>query len=258
LKRGCSLNWAALFLLNWCINFLLIVKIATMIVDDEAPHRKLLRSLIDSYCSYLQVIEEADSVASAEKMIAKHQPKVLFLDIEMPTQKGFELLNKFPDRKFLAIMTTGHDQYGIKAVKAGAFEYLLKPIDADELMEVEQKIVKELGRTATSSNEVIKVFDQGEQIVIKISEIVFLKAQGSYTLINLAADKEILTAKNLNLMMSDFRTTRLVRVHRSYVVNLDYVKSYQPSGNEGILTLQGGLQLRVSRTYKALLKSLLL
>jgi two-component system LytT family response regulator len=233
------------------------VKIPVIIVDDEAPHRKVLRSLIESYCLYFQVIAEADSVASAEKLIARHQPKALFLDIEMPTQKGFELLIKFPNRKFLTILTTGHDQYGIKAVKAGAFEYLLKPIDADELMEVEQKIVKELGRMAISSNDVLKVFDQGEQIVIKISEIVFLKAQGSYTLINLASDREILTAKNLNLMMSDFRTSRLVRIHRSYVVNLDYVKSYQPTGNEGILTLQGGLQLQVSRTYKALLKSLI-
>jgi two-component system, LytTR family, response regulator len=228
-----------------------------LIVDDQSQHRKLLKSLIGSYCQYLQVIAEADSVASAEKLIVQHQPNVLFLDIEMPQQKGFELLEKFPDRKFLTIMTTGHDQYGIKAVKAGAFDYLLKPIDADELIEVEQKIVKELGRTTTSSNEVLKVFDQGEQIVIKISEIVYLKAQGSYTLINLTSDREILTAKNLNLIMSDFRTHRLVRVHRSYIVNLDYVKSYQPTGNEGVLTLEGGLQLRVSRTYKALLKSLI-
>jgi two-component system LytT family response regulator len=233
------------------------MKIQVVIVDDEGPHRKLLRSLIDNYCTYLQVIAEADSVANAEKLIAKHQPKVLFLDIEMPLQKGFELLDQLPERKFLTIMTTGHDRYGIQAVKAGAFDYLLKPIDGDELRETEQKIMKELGRTTTLSNEVLKVFNQGEQIVIKISEIIYLKAQGSYTLINLTSEREILTAKNLNLMMSDFRTHRLVRVHRSYVVNLDYVKSYQPTGNEGILTLQGGLQLRVSRTYKSLLKSLI-
>jgi two-component system LytT family response regulator len=175
----------------------------------------------------------------------------------MPLQKGFDLLDQLPERKFLTIMTTGHDRYGIQAVKAGAFDYLLKPIDGDELREAEKKIMKELRRTTSLSNEVLKVFNQGEQIVIKISEIVYLKAQGSYTLINLSSEREILTAKNLNLMMSDFRTDRLVRVHRSYVVNLDYVKSYQPTGNEGILTLQGGLQLRVSRTYKSLLKSLI-
>ncbi|MCZ8215157.1 MAG: LytTR family DNA-binding domain-containing protein, partial [Cyclobacteriaceae bacterium] len=151
-----------------------------------------------------------------------------------------------------------HDKYGITAVKAGAFDYLLKPIDVDELLDVEQKIVKELERTATSSNEVLKVFEKGEQIIIKVAEIVYLKAQGSYTLINLTSDKEILTAKNLNLMVSDFRTKRLIRVHRSYVVNLDYVKSYQPDGNEGILTLTGGLQLPVSRSYKPLVKSFFL
>lgn len=232
--------------------------IRVLLVDDEASHRRLLRSLISEHCQYLQIIGEADSVSSAEKSIVTHQPNVLFLDIEMPNQKGFDLLEKFPERKFLTIMTTGHDKYGITAVKAGAFDYLLKPIDVDELLEVEQKIIKELGRTAISSNEVLRVFEKGEQVIIKVAEIVYLKAQGSYTLINLTSDREILTAKNLNLMVADFRSNRLIRVHRSYVVNLDYVKSYQHAGNEGILTLAGGLQLPVSRTYKPLLKSLLL
>jgi two-component system, LytTR family, response regulator len=235
---------------------LLTVKIPAIIVDDESPDRELLKSLIGSYCHYLQVVAEADSVQSAEKLISKHKPKVLFLDIEMPTQKGFDLLEKYPDRKFLTIMTTGYDQYGIKAVKAGAFDYLLKPIDVDELIAAERKMVKELARVTTSPNEVLRVFDQGERVVIKIAEIIYLKAQGSYTLISLTSAREVLTAKNLNAMMTDFRSDRFVRVHRSYVVNLDYVKGYQPDGNEGILTLEGGLQLRVSRTYKPLLKSL--
>jgi two-component system LytT family response regulator len=229
-----------------------------LIVDDQSQHRKSLKTLINDSCSYLKVIGEAESVASAEKLIVQHQPEVLFLDIEMPNQKGFELLDKFPERNFFTVMTTGHDKYGITAVKAGAFDYLLKPIDVDELLELEQKIVKELERNALPSNETLKVFEKGEQIIIKVAEIVYLKAQGSYTLINLTSDKEILTAKNLNLMVSDFRTKRLIRVHRSYVVNLDYVKSYQPDGNEGILTLAGGLQLPVSRSYKPLVKSLFL
>jgi two-component system, LytTR family, response regulator len=233
------------------------MKIAAIIVDDEGPDRELLKSLIGSYCQYLHVVDEANSVATAEKLIVKHQPKVVFLDIQMHTQQGFELLEKFPERKFLAVMTTGYDQYGIQAVKAGAFDYLLKPIDVDELVETEQKIARELQRVSTDAEDVLKLFNQGEQLVIKVSEVMFLKAQGSYTLVTLADGRDVLAAKNLNEVMTDVRGNQLVRVHRSYAVNLHFVKSYQPTGNEGIVTLLNDVQLRISRSYKPLLKSLL-
>ncbi|MFN7493095.1 MAG: LytR/AlgR family response regulator transcription factor [Cyclobacteriaceae bacterium] len=232
-------------------------KINVLIVDDEGPDRELLKSLITSYCPHLRVVGEAASVAAAENLIIQHQPKAVFLDIQMHAHLGFELLDRFPQRTFLAIMTTGYDQYGIKAVKAGAFDYLLKPIDVDELMEAEQKIRTEINRLESPSEEVLSVFDQGEQVLIKPSEIIYLKAQGSYTLIILA-QREILTAKNLNEMMKEFQSNHLVRIHRSYVINRDYMKSYQPLGNEGLITLSNGTQLRVSRTYKKLLKSVLL
>ena len=232
-------------------------KINVLIVDDEGPDRELLKSLIASYCPHLRVIGEAASVAVAQNLITQLQPKVVFLDIQMHSQLGFELLEHFPSRNFLVVMTTGYDQYGIKAVKAGAFDYLLKPIDVDELIDAEQKIRIELNRHTTDGEDFFSVFDQGEQVFIKPSEIIYLKAQGSYTLIVLV-HREILTARNMNEMMRELNSSRLLRIHRSYVINRDFLKSYQPQGNEGMITLSNGLQLPVSRTYKKLLKSVLL
>jgi two-component system LytT family response regulator len=127
--------------------------ITCLLVDDENPDRELLANLLHTYCSSIQVKANAGSVSEAIRLLPKVKPDVVFLDINMPTQNGFDLLKQIPDRNFLTVITTGHNQYGIQAVKAGAFDYLLKPIDVDELIETENKLIKALSKKNNNADK---------------------------------------------------------------------------------------------------------
>ena len=232
------------------------MKINVLIVDDEVPDRELLKSLISTYCTELSVVGTAASVSQAEQFIHEFKPAVVLLDIEMPRENGFDLLAKYPHRTFLTVMTTGYDQHGIRAIKAGAFDYLLKPIDVDELLETEQKIINSLQSSPLQNSATLKVFHNGEQWLVKVVEIAFVEAQGSYTQIHINNGTTLLSSKNLVSTLGELDEKKFVRVHRSYAVNLDHVKSFQPVGNEGLITLQTGRVVKVGRKFKPSLKNL--
>jgi two-component system LytT family response regulator len=226
--------------------------IKALIVDDESPDREVLKSLIKTYCRYLTVVGEANTIESALERIGKHMPDIVFLDIELHGNTGFQLLEALPDRKFLTVMTTGFDQYGIRALKLGAFDYLLKPIDVDELLDTERKLATKLDEIGL--RRTIRVQHQGENLLIKPNEIIYLEAQGSYTRVHLADKTDILIAKNLTATLEEFSMSRLQRIHRSFAVHQDHVRSVQLLGNEGRLVLSNHHVLPVSRKYKTMLK----
>lgn len=232
------------------------MRLKALVIDDERPDRELIKSLLSTYCPFVEVVAEAESVAQGQACIAKHKPEVVFLDIEMPTQNGFDLFKVLPNRNFLTVMTTGYDQYGIKALKAGAFDYLLKPIDVDELVETEQKLLKAVAMRGPERT--VSIYHQGEQHLIKLREIVLVQAQGSYCLIQLVSGSPLLVAKNMAHLLEAFSYPKLQRVHRSFAINTDHVRSFKPDGNEARVTLSGNHQAPVSRTYKARVKQWLL
>ncbi|MCZ8022217.1 MAG: LytTR family DNA-binding domain-containing protein [Cyclobacteriaceae bacterium] len=231
--------------------------ITCLLVDDENPDRELLANLLHTYCSSIQVKANAGSVSEAIRLLPKVKPDVVFLDIDMPTQNGFDLLKQIPDRNFLTVITTGHNQYGIQAVKAGAFDYLLKPIDVDELIETENKLIKALSKKNNTADKTISVYNQGEQVLIKVKDILYLKAEGSYTLIYTGTNKEILTSKNLQQLVEEINDNSVQRIHKSFAVNVSCISAYTPLGNEGIVTLHNQVKLKVGRKYKQELKEIL-
>ena len=107
--------------------------ITAIIIDDEAKGRLALREKLSAYCTQVNVIAEASNGQEALLLIQHHKPQLIFLDIEMPRMNGFEMLNALPEKNFHVIFTTAYDQYAIKAIKYAAFDYLLKPIDIEEL-----------------------------------------------------------------------------------------------------------------------------
>ncbi|MBT1706093.1 LytR/AlgR family response regulator transcription factor [Chryseosolibacter indicus] len=229
-----------------------------LIVDDEKLDRELLGNLINQYCSSITVLDQASSVDNAIQSINKFTPDVVFLDIHMPTANGFKLLDSFPDREFLIVFTTGHDDYGIQAIKAGAFDYLLKPIDVDELLATEQKILKVLEKKRKVFIPHVKVFHQGEHVLIKADEIVCVEAQGSYVKIFRIGGEHVVVPKNLKQLMALMKVDFLKRVHRSFIINTNHVIRYQTTGNELIVFLAGNVEAKVSRQYKQVLKDLLI
>ena len=227
-----------------------------LIVDDEALDRELLNNLISTYCTEVKVVGQAANATEALSLINSLSPDVLFLDINMPNTNGFALLEQLHgNRSALVIFTTGYDEYGIKAVKAGAFDYLLKPIDLDELQTCEKKIVQTLSKNRV--DKTISFFHNSERHLIKISDIICLEAQGSYAAVQLLSGKELLITKNLSNILAEINSPDFVRVHRSHVINLKHVISYQWTGNEGWLNLTANKQVRIGRKYKASLKKLL-
>ena len=231
--------------------------ISALIIDDEQLDRELLSNLILDYCTSIVVQGEVAEVMEAEQYILQHQPNVVFLDIHMPGGNGFNLLERFPKKNFHTVITTGYPEYGIKAVKAGALDYLLKPLDVDELLLTEQKLLTAINPQKTSGKQLLQVYDKGMHVMIDTTDIVCLKAEGSYVRIFLANAPSILTAKNIKQVIPELPINEFVRVHRSYVINTRHVVSYYTSGNDWVIQLSGSLAARVSRQYKPLIKKIL-
>lgn len=232
--------------------------ITALIIDDEQLDRELLNNLIRDYCTSIVVQGEASTVIEAEHYIRQHKPDVVFLDIHMPGANGFNLFERFPEKKFHTVLTTGHPDYGIKAVKAGVLDYLLKPLDVDELLETEQKLLKtKYPQKAFVEEQLLQVYDKGRHVMIDTKDIVCLKAEGSYVRIFLANAPSIVSAKNIKQVTADLPAGWFVRIHRSYVINTRYITSYSTSGNDWVVQLNGNVQARVSRQYKPIIKKIL-
>lgn len=241
-----------------------------IIVDDELSAIKSLQWEIESFCKEIDVLASFTDPHKAIDAINSHKPDCVFLDIEMPEMDGFQLLKKLKYRDFDLIITTAFDNYAIKAFKESAIDYLLKPVDTDDLLKSVDKILKnkqknvlgfELKKVLTSiipANENTKVSFplSGKTIFIKPSEIIYCKADGNYSNIYLKGGKKEMISKKLKDIEEMIHHSRFCRVHNSYLVNLDYIKEYVK--NEGHhLVLDDDTSIPVSRSKKDLLMELL-
>lgn len=209
-------------------------KLRALIIDDEKLSRENLKTLISEYCKNIDVISEANSVKTANSKILELEPDVLFLDINMPGQSGFDLLQSLPDKKFMVVFVTAHNEYGIQAVKVNAVDYLLKPIDINELKAAEKKLLqrrKDINEELQSHNnyegykKIIVNHSHGFSI-IDIKNIVRLEASRNYTKIILNDETEIISSKNLKEFEDILNSKSFYRIHKSHLINLKYLKEY--------------------------------
>ena len=208
-------------------------KLKAVIVDDEKLSRENLKSLIGEYCQNIEVIGEANSVKTANSKILELEPDVLFLDINMPRQSGFDLLQSLPDKDFMVVFVTAHNEYGIQAVKVNAVDYLLKPIDINELISAEKKLLQRrnfkeephLHNNYEGYKKIIVNHSQGFSI-IDIDKIVRLEASRNYTKIYLNDETEITSSKNLKEFEDILNNKTFCRIHKSHLINLKYLKEY--------------------------------
>jgi len=241
-----------------------------IIIDDELSAIKSLQWEIESFCKEIEVLDSFTDPFKAIDAINLHKPDCVFLDIEMPEMDGFQLLKNLKYRDFDLIITTAFDNYAIKAFKASAIDYLLKPVDSDDLIKSVQKIIvnkqkNELGfelkkvlNSIIPTNENTKVSFplSGKTIFIKPSEIIYCKADGNYSNIYLKDGKKEMISKKLKDIEEMIHHSRFYRVHNSYLVNLDYIKEYVK--NEGHhLILDDETSIPVARSKKELLMELL-
>lgn len=225
-------------------------KLKAIIVDDEHYGRENLKKIIETYCCEVEILGCADSVVTAKVLVGIHQPDLVFLDVSMPVLDGFDFLNDYDERKFLVVFVTAHEEFGIKAVKAGVTDYLLKPIDIKELKETVKKLLTINKKHVTVQTEI-----QSDKIVIPASHgfniieydnIVRLEADGSYTKIFIKEEKFRLISRTLKDFEDTLPKDKFCRVHKSHIININCIKDYKNiSGYE--VSMIDGSKIEISR-----------
>ena len=223
-----------------------------LIVDDIDNSRLTLIHDLQEYCPQIKVIGEANSVKTGIETIQKLKPEVVFLDIQLGDGTGFDILEQLGDFDFQVIFTTALDSYGIKAIKFSALDYLLKPIDPDELIEavnkLEQNSKKENVQESISlllenmkdikpDNKRIALNSADKVHMVYIKDIVRCESQGGYTVFYLTSKEQIVVTKNLKEYEHLLEEHSFIRVHHSHLINFSYLKEYvKKDGGYAIMT----------------------
>ncbi len=238
--------------------------ISAIIVDDEQKGRESLKLLINEYCPKVEILTLCSNVSDAYNSIIKMNPDLVFLDIQMKDETGFDLLKKFDKVNFEVIITTAHSNYAITAIKYSAIDYLLKPIDVVELQDavarVDEKrntpdLLQRLGNlienVKVSSVEEYKLAIPSSDglMFIKATDIVYCEAEGNYTTFNLKNGKKYIVSKTLKEYENILNYHQFFRIHHSYLVNLKEIVKYT-RGEGGFVTMSNAINLDVSKRKK--------
>lgn len=229
-------------------------KLRTVIIDDEKLAVTGLTKLVEKHCTQLELVGTATTFVDALKIINEEKPQLVFLDIEMPHANGFTLLDSLTFKDFRFIFTTAYADYAVQAIKAKADDYLLKPIDSDELKSAVDKVyanVIEGAIPSVGANRLI-VNTQDSIYYLDYDEISFLKSDGNYSVIHLKGGKTITTSQTIKRMEEKLNPEQFVRVHHSYIVNQKEIFEFNKSNLK--ILLHDGTMIPVSiRKKKAIL-----
>ncbi|HVV56607.1 MAG TPA: LytTR family DNA-binding domain-containing protein [Mucilaginibacter sp.] len=241
--------------------------IKAVIIDDEQHCTDRLASLLDRYCRQSISLEGSyGSVEEGLQGIAETQPDLVFLDIQLGELTGFDLLGRLPEIGFEVIFTTAYDSYAIKAFKFSAVDYLLKPIDPDDLLQAVGKLQKvmythELSakfdtllhnlKNGSGVSKRITIPTAKGLVFVPVSDIVRCEADINYTTVYLKDKQQIVVAKTLKEFEEMLSEHNFFRVHNSHLISLDHIKSYQ-KGKGGYVILDDNTPIEVSTRRKDL------
>ncbi|NCP06044.1 MAG: DNA-binding response regulator [Flavobacteriaceae bacterium CG18_big_fil_WC_8_21_14_2_50_34_36] len=233
-------------------------KIAAIIVDDEFSALKVLQKKIEKLFPELEIVGAFQQPEIAISTIDKKKPELLFLDIQMPLINGFELLSKLKEINFQVIFVTAHSDYALKAFKENAIDYLLKPIDDEELkiavqkalesinqkrqLETNSKLINILCENLISNNKLIIPTEKGLSFISQ-EEVMHLEGYEGYTKIHLVNKEEILSSYNLGKFEKSLNTN-FFKCHKSHIINLKKVRGFE---NEGFIVLENAQRIPISR-----------
>ena len=229
-------------------------KLTSIIVDDELHGRENLKTIIESYCSELKVIDTAESAVIAKELVLKHNPDVVFLDINMPVLDGFDFLECFDKRNFMVVLVSAHSDFGIRAVKQRVEDYLLKPVNIKELQQTVKKLL-----AFKKENDKFPQSDRTSKIalpltfgfeVFDVDDIIRFEADGCYTKVFFKDGKTLTISKTLKEFEETASKYDFYRIHKSHIINLHYVKEYSKIDG-GHITLKDGSIVEISRRKSA-------
>lgn len=211
-------------------------KLRAVIIDDEIKARETVKEMLNLYCPEIVVVGEGNNVLSGRQVIKDTQPDLVFLDIHMPDGTGFDLLNKVDYKAFSIVFLTAYDEFAIRAFKFNAIDYLLKPLDPDDLITAIESVVERHEMNVKDFYQVIDNFKKIEKdakkmvlktlksvFLVNISDIIRCESSGNYTNFHMVDQKQVMvsnTLKEYNELLGDYG---FFRVHQSHLINLDHV-----------------------------------
>ena len=234
-----------------------------IIVDDEPKAIQGLTWELTNFSDEIEIIKTFSIPEDALDYLNKNTPDCLFLDIQMPTMDGFQFLEKLNQRDIAVIITTAYDEYAIKALKNEALDYLLKPIDSDDLLETISKIKKFRSRiinsdkiedilvnfTSTKNKKKITINTDGRLLFLSIEDIIFIESDGNYSTIFLNDGQKILVTKKLKEVNALLPDGDFFRIHNSYVINLSKIKEFLKT--DGYVIMETNHKIPVARQRKS-------
>jgi len=227
--------------------------IKALLIDDEDKSRKDLKRLLQLYCKDVSVIGEVSSIETAISSLKTEEPELLFLDIEMGDGSGFHLLNYNERHPFQVIFVTAHTHYALKAFRYGALDYLLKPIDVDDLVAAVEKV-----KLVSHASKKSAFADHDQYLELRVSDgilyvhfndIIRLQAEGSYTVIYLASNEKHYLSYHIGHFETRLHDSSFFRVHKSHLVNLRHVKKFLRTDGYYV-EMSNGSKVEVSRRHK--------
>ncbi|MGB3607853.1 LytR/AlgR family response regulator transcription factor [Psychroserpens sp.] len=237
--------------------------IKAVIVDDEPKAIQGLSWELANFSDDIEVIQTFSDPENALVYLGKNTPDCLFLDIQMPTMDGFQFLNKLSHTDFAIIITTAYDEYAIKALKHEAIDYLLKPIDSDDLEDTIKKIKKFNSRLITSTRiedvlinfnekfdkKKITINTDGKLIFLDIDDILYVESDGNYSTIVTNKQQNIVITKKLKEVNAILPEHYFFRIHNSFIINLTKIKEFIKS--EGYVIMESNHKIPVARQRKS-------
>lgn len=240
--------------------------IKATLIDDESHCRKSLSFQLEKYCPQVQLLAQCNSVEEGLKAIAKYQPELVFLDMEMPPMNGFEMLHQLSSISFEVIFTTAYDASDRKANRLKAFDYLLKPIDKNELQKAVAKVSrkrdtishmqpdafeeKPANKPSALHKIALPIFEGFE--IVSIDNILYCLADSNYTHIELKQSRKIMVCRTLKEIEKLLEGHGFLRVHHSHLINLNEIVRYI-RGEGGYVIMSDNTPITVSRSHKDLL-----
>lgn len=230
-----------------------------LIVDDEKGSRDMLSGFLTKYCPDIKAAGEAENVTQAYELIKEQNPNLVFLDISMPGQNGFALLERFDRADFEVIFITAYEEYALRAIKSEAVDYLLKPIGITELKDAVSRAVLRIRnkRTLAAGNVAAPAVPEKITLPIKegfvyvnLEDIMRCEADGGYTWIYFKNKEKLLVTRSLKEFEDQLATNQFVRVHHHHLINLHYVARYM-HGRSGQAIMTDGAAIDISQRKRS-------
>lgn len=246
--------------------------LSSVIIDDELGASKNLTLLLASHCPHIEVVATAQDTLTGEKLIAEHQPQIVFLDIEMPKETGIEFIKRIWPISFELVFVTAYDEYAIKAFKLNALDYILKPINPKYLKGSMQRLTDQFTAKSKFSivgNQRLEIYTERKHsqyitlpyktdyLYVPFRDILYIEALGAYCKFHLVLKSnvsEIMASHNLAYYEELLPAQEFIRAHRGFLVNINHVVTLR-EGLKNFIVLQNSTKIPVSRRKLAKIKS---